>query len=374
MLVFVIVSITCTTLFGDIGEAARERAAEVANEAKPLKIEDFQGLVNWVPKLVFLLVVLALGLALMASRLVDFNPLKKVKANGVNAKVFVFFGLLFGASILYEIVYHLPRILPESSSQHGQGIDTLMTITVLITGFVFIVTQSTLFYFAHKYRYKENNSALFYPDNHKLELLWTAIPAVGLFCIVLPGLIFWNEIINPDLGGKKLIPVELVGEQFQWRIRFPGKDGKLGKAGFKMISATNPVGVDSTDSAAMDDIVPAEKEMHFPVNEPVQFQIRSKDVLHGVFAPHFRVNIYAVPGMPTKFTFTPIYTTEEMRAKLKNPDFNYELLCSQLCGAAHYNMRVKIVVESQEDYNKWLAAQPTLMPEKNLTQHLPAQQ
>jgi cytochrome c oxidase subunit 2 len=226
---------------------------------------------------------------------------------------------------------------------------------------VFIIIQVLLFYFAYQYRNRKGITAIYYHDNSKLETIWTIVPAITMAIIVSFGVTVWHNIHNPDIKGKKPLEIELVGEQFQWRIRYAGKDGVLGKHAFKKITADNPVGVDSADKASADDVIPTIKEMHFPVNEVVQFKIRSKDVLHGVFAPHFRVNIYAVPGMPTQFTFTPTKTTEQMRKETGNPNFNYELACSQLCGSSHYNMRVVIVVDTPDEYQKWLATQPTLM-------------
>lgn len=348
-------------LFGEevreLGKAAKERMGEASAEPKEIQQEQLDGLLTWIPKLIILLIVLALSLAALAARLVDFNPFRNVKANTVNAQLMALFGLVLGGFVAYEMIYHAPLTLPGASTKHGREIDTLYYTTLIITGVVFVVMQILIFTFAYKNRYKEGKAALYYPDNHKLELLWTVIPAIGLAFMIIPGLKFWYDINHPDYSKEKPITVDVVGEQFQWRLRFPGNDGKLGKHAFKLISDTNPVGVDSTDLASKDDFVPAQKEIHIPVNKPVLLQIRSKDVLHGVFIPHFRVNMYAVPGMPTQFAFTPEITTDEMRAKLGKPNFNYEMLCSQLCGSAHYNMRVVIVVESEEKYKKWIASQ-----------------
>ncbi|MDW8157865.1 MAG: cytochrome c oxidase subunit II [Bacteroidia bacterium] len=352
----------------EIGKAAQERMTQAIGEAKEIQPEQLNNLVAWIPKLVILLIVLAFVLAGLAAKLVDFNPFRNVKANTVNASLMVVFGLLFGVLVVYEMIYHAPLTLPGASSKHGREIDILYYITLVITGLVFVVMQILIFTFAYRNRYREGRQALFYPENHKLELLWTIIPAVGLACMIIPGLKFWYDINHPDFSKEKPLTIEVVGEQFQWRFRYPGKDGKLGRHAFKLISDTNPVGVDSSDVASKDDFTPTQKEIHLPVNKPVLFQIRAKDVLHGVYLPHFRVNMYAVPGMPTQFAFIPEVTTEEMRVRLNNPNFNYEMLCSQLCGAAHYNMRVVVVVESEEKYKKWLASQQPEVPTNSITE------
>jgi cytochrome c oxidase subunit 2 len=357
--------IGASELFGEeareLGKAAKQRMEEIASESKGGEAGQMSEFLTWImPKLLVLLVILIVLILVLlgrAMRLLNFDPFKDVKANTINARLMVVFGLLFGGLVIYEMIYHAPLTLPEASTKHGKGIDILYYTTLIITGIVFVVMQTLIFTFAYKNRYKEGKTALYYPDNHKLELLWTVIPAIGLAFMIIPGLKFWYDINHPDYSKEKPITIEVVGEQFQWRLRFPGNDGKLGKHAFKLISDTNPVGIDSTDLASKDDFVPAQKEIHIPVNKPVLLQIRSKDVLHGVYIPHFRVNMYAVPGMPTQFAFTPEVTTDEMRAKLGNSNFNYEMLCSQLCGSAHYNMRMVIVVESEEKYKKWLASQ-----------------
>ena len=90
-------------------------------------------------------------------------------------------------------------------------------------------------------------------------------------------------------------------------------------------------------------------------------KIRARDVIHGMYMPHFRAQMYAVPGMPTQFWFTPTLTTEEMRTKTGNANFNYELACSQICGRGHFAMKMSVVVEDEADYAAWLAKQQTFV-------------
>lgn len=349
---------------GGIGAQARQRAEQTEGVKEPVtteKVEELQGLMQF---LVLALLVLIVILVAMALHLVKFNPFKNVSINKGHATLWVLFGLAFFGFTIYEAMAHLniPTLFANAASEHGAEIDGLFQATIGVTVLVFFLTHIALFYFAFKYRSRKGTKALFYPDNTKLELIWTLVPAVALAIMVLYGVIVWYDINHPpyEERGEKPLEIELVAEQFQWRIRYPGADGELGKAGFAKISDTNPIGIDSTDKAAQDDVIPIAKEIHVPKGQPVKLRIRSKDVLHGVYMPHFRVNMYAVPGMPTQFSFTPTQTTEEYRVSSGIEDFDFELACSQICGASHFNMRVLVVVEDEASYKKWLLAQNTV--------------
>ena len=177
--------------------------------------------------------------------------------------------------------------------------------------------------------------------------------------------------------------VELYAQQFNWTARYGGEDNVLGDASVRMIdiNRANVLGLDESDPNASDDIIV--KELHLPVGRKVNFKMRSQDVLHSAYMPHFRAQMNCVPGMITQFSFTPTITTEEMRLNpdvvdkvrrtnkirgeraLKNEDnsepweFDYILLCNKICGTSHYNMQMKIIVETQEEYDKWVAEQKT---------------
>jgi cytochrome c oxidase subunit 2 len=120
----------------------------------------------------------------------------------------------------------------------------------------------------------------------------------------------------------------------------------------------NALGVDSTKEFAGDDIITS--ELHVPVNKDIYLHFRAKDVIHSAWMPQFRVQMNVVPGLPTKFHFTPILTTNEMRVKLDNPNFDYVLLCNKICGSAHYRMKMKVIVDSEAEFNKWIKQQPAL--------------
>ncbi len=239
------------------------------------------------------------------------------------------------------------------ASEHGEVTDRLFWITMAITCFVFIVTQIFLFGFAWKYQHKEGRIAHFYPHNNKLEYIWTAIPAVVLALLILTGLRAWTKITGPAPEDTEV--VEVMGYQYSWAVRYGGADGNIGDYDYMKIDAVNQMGIDFTDRASFDDFIP--RELHIPKGKPVEFRIRARDVIHSVYQPHFRMQMNAVPGMPTRFWFVPTKSTAEMRAETGNPDFNYELVCNKICGFGHFGMKYIIVVDEPEDYEEWYNSQ-----------------
>jgi len=248
------------------------------------------------------------------------------------------------------------KILTISASDHGENIDTMMWITLGITGIVFIITQILLFWFAFKYQEREDRKAYYFPHDNRLEVIWTVIPAIVLTVLVGFGLYYWFQITGD--APKNAQVIEVTGSQFKWEFRYPGKDNKLGRKYFKEINETagNPLGQIWSDPDNHDDIYVSGQPMHMVVNKPVKLVINAKDVIHDVGLAHFRMKMDAVPGTPTTMWFTPKYTTREMKQKM-GEDFEYEISCDQMCGAGHYTMRGTIVVESQAEFNAWLAQQ-----------------
>lgn len=276
--------------------------------------------------------------------------------NRINA--FLLMGLLIfgliGAWYCNELYYGKTLFPQGSASVEGEKLDLMFMITTAITGLVFVITQVLLFWFAYKYQESDNRKAFYYPHNNKLELLWTTVPAIFLTVLVVFGLKYWFKITAD--APKDAVVVEVTGHQFAWEFRYPGADGMLGKKNFKLTTSKNNLGVDFEDPASRDDIH-VSNTLHIPVGVPVKMVINSQDVIHDVGLPHFRLKMDAVPGIPTTQWFTPKYTTAEMKQKTGNPDFTYEIACDQLCGANHFAMRGVIIVETMEEYKKWLAEQ-----------------
>jgi len=250
------------------------------------------------------------------------------------------------------------QLLPKAACKMGENYDSMFTVTLIVTGIVFFITQAILFWFCFKYQDKGGRASFYFPHNNKLEIVWTTIPAIAMAILVAIGLKNWFNVTSPAPADAKVI--EVVGKQFNWLIRYPGKDNELGKRDFRKIDdANNVLGLDWSDPHNMDDIISQNGELHLVVDKPVKLLIGSRDVIHDVGLPHFRLKMDAVPGITTTLWFTPTITTAQMKEITHNPDFVYEISCDQLCGKGHYSMRGTIIVETQQEYDKWAASQPS---------------
>ena len=333
-----------------------------------------------------LLVLLAILLLIIAGhqllRIIELSRgLKKTKEwqltnsdNNSMGKLMLTFMILFLLAFFWQTHRWIDRSLPGSAAEHGLKIDWLWDVNMnYIVVPVFLITNFILFWFAYKYRGNTENKATFFAHSNKLEMIWTIVPAVALTFIIIFGLKYWNEIMA-DANDPNKITIELYAKQFDWTARYTGKDGKLGTTDFKQIAGSNPVGMDTTDALGNDDIL-VKNEFHIPVGREIELVMRSRDVIHSAYLPHFRAQMNCVPGLITAFKFKPIKTTEEMRkdpyviqmmaginkqrAEFGDPpvEFDYLLLCNKICGASHYNMQMNVIVESEKDYNAWLAKQ-----------------
>ena len=273
------------------------------------------------------------------------------KINGFLMIAFLIFGLI-GVWWCNELLYPKTLLPHGAGSSEGNSIDTMMWITIVITGIVFFITQILLFWFSFKYQESDKRKAYYFTHNNKLEIIWTGIPAITLTILAVFGLKYWFKFTAD--APKDAQVIEITGHQFGWEMRYPGRDGILGRKNYKLTdpAKNNPLGVDWSDAASHDDVhVPT--TMHVVVNRPVKLVINSQDVIHDVGLPQFRLKMDAVPGTPTTIWFTPILTTKEMAKKTGNPDFVYEISCDQMCGRSHFTMRGVIVVETQKEYNEW---------------------
>jgi len=295
---------------------------------------------------------------------------------------FIYIFTIYGLFQWGSLVLHTP------ASKHGGEVDTLMNVSWVLIFIVQAVTQVLLHYFSFKYRGKKENKALFLSDSTKLELIWSSIPAIVLTILILFGLYAWTNIMFVDKNEETVV-IEVYAQQFKWTARYSGTDNVLGKANVRLIEGVNTLGVDLSDPNAQDDFVVT--ELHIPKGKKVHFKFRSQDVLHSAYFPYFRAQMNCVPGMVTEFAFEPIYTTAEYRefpfmvAKVANINairakksidlvakgetaldpytFDYLLLCNKICGTSHYNMQMKIVVDTPEDYKKWLDGKATVVQE-----------
>jgi cytochrome c oxidase subunit 2 len=277
------------------------------------------------------------------------------KINGFLMFAFLILGLV-GIIWCNHELYPRSGLMIGAASTEGKSIDRMMWVTIIITGVVFFITQILLFWFSFRYQESDKRKAFYYPNSNKLEMIWTGVPTIILTILVVIGLKYWFKFTAPAPKNSQLI--EITGHQFGWEIRYPGRDGVLGRKNYKMTdpAKSNPLGVDWADEASHDDIH-VTTTMHVVVNKPVKLVINSQDVIHDVGLPQFRLKMDAVPGTPTTLWFTPTITTAEMKKKTDNPNFVYEIACDQLCGNGHFTMRGIIEVDTQKEYNAWMIKQ-----------------
>jgi cytochrome c oxidase subunit 2 len=326
--------------------------------------------------LVFILIATAVWQVFKLLGLTKKEQVATEKENNINGWLMLGLGGFIYGLMLYSMFQGRVVLLPrQSASLEGEDIDNLFVITMGLILVVQFITQFLIYFFTFKYRGIKGRKAMFFADSHKLEMWWTVTPTIVLSVLIIYGLYTWNTVQDLSDAENPLI-VEIYAKQFNWEARYAGEDNELGIGHVNFIEGINTMGVDMTDKRSADDI--PVRELHLPKGRKVIFKFRSQDVLHSAYMPHFRAQINCVPGMITSFGFTPTVTTAEMRenedtkAKFeainelresngKDPvEFDFLLLCNKICGSSHYNMQMKVVVEEEEDFNKWLGEQKTL--------------
>ena len=257
----------------------------------------------------------------------------------------MFTGLLFLAVIIGSIVFHFwtPWWWTDIASNWSAMDDTII-LSFWIGGGVFILVCLFMVYCIFRYQYKEGRRSEYKPEDKKLEKGLTWLTTIGVVALLAPGLVVWKNYIRvPD----NAIQVEVMAWQWGWKYRLPGQDGKLGASNNRIISDDNPYGLNIDDPNGQDDVFVESNELHLLKDRPVKILLRSIDVLHNFYVPQFRSKMDAVPGTITYYWFEP------------NKNGEYEVLCAEYCGVAHYAMRGKVVVEDEGSYNKWLSEQET---------------
>jgi len=223
-------------------------------------------------------------------------------------------------------------------------IDHTINITFWITGFVFTAVIVFMAYCVFRFHHKEGRQAAYNPENKKLEWWLTIGTGIGVAAMLAPGLVVWHQFVTVPADATE---IEVMGQQWQWSFRLPGKDGQLGTTDVRNISSENPMGLNRDDPHGQDDVIIENGDLHLPIGKPVKVLLRSVDVLHDFYVPEFRAKMDMVPGMVTYFWIKPIRTG------------TFDVLCAELCGAAHYQMRAKVIVEEESEYHAWLEQQKT---------------
>jgi cytochrome c oxidase subunit II len=249
--------------------------------------------------------------------------------------------LLIVGSVLFHFLS--PWYFTPIASNWGT-IDDTVTITFWVTGFVFVAINLFMAYAVMRYRHRKGSRAEYAPENKKLEAWLVGLTTVGIVAMLAPGLLVWAKFVNVP---KDAAVFEALGQQWHWRFRFPGKDGVMGTVDTRHVSDKNPFGMNPDDPNGQDDVLISSPELHLPIGRPFKALLRSIDVLHDFAVPQFRVKMDLVPGLVTYIWFTPTRTGE------------FDLLCEELCGLAHFTMRGKVVVEEERAFQAWLSSYPT---------------
>jgi len=254
--------------------------------------------------------------------------------------------------VVATIIFHFasPWWFTDIAADWGT-IDLTINITFWVTGFVFIACNLFMAYCVWKFRAKEGHKAVYEPENHKLEAGLSIFTTIGVIAMLAPGLFVWASFVTPPENAAEY---EVLGQQWQWQFRYPGADGVLGTADTEFVSETNPFGINPNDPNGRDDVVVNDPDMHLPVKQPVKALLRSNDVLHNYTVAQFRVKMDLMPGLTSYLWFDPTEVG------------TYDILCEELCGIGHFIMRGSVTVDTQEDFDAWLAEQPTFAETQSL--------
>jgi cytochrome c oxidase subunit 2 len=255
------------------------------------------------------------------------------------------FAIVLILLVVGSVLFHLlsPWWLTPLASNWGT-IDDTISITFWVTGLVFVAVNLFMAYCVVRYRHRKGSQAHYEPENKKLELWLVGLTSLGVAAMLAPGLFVWAKFVEVP---EDAAVVEVVGQQWSWSYRFPGKDGVLGTVDSRHVSDKNPFGMHPDDSNGQDDVLISSQELHLPLNKPVKVLLRSKDVLHDFTVAQFRVKMDLVPGLVTYIWFTPTRTGK------------FDVLCEELCGIGHFAMRGSVVVEEETTFNEWLSKYPT---------------
>lgn len=257
----------------------------------------------------------------------------------------MYIALAIALLVLGSVLFHVfsPWWQTPLASNWG-SIDTALNVTMAICAIAFVGLNLFMAWAIWKYRHRPGRRAHYEPENAGLEKRLTLWTAIGIAGMLAPGLIAWNEYVTVP---AEAAVIEATGQQWQWGFRYPGRDNVLGTAAVEHITADNPFGMNPRDPYGRDDVLIETNEVHLPIGKPVKVVLRSKDVLHDFYVPHFRAKMDLVPGIVTYFWMTPTVGG------------TYEILCAELCGVGHHQMRGNVIVEDQRSFDAWLAEQMT---------------
>jgi cytochrome c oxidase subunit 2 len=243
--------------------------------------------------------------------------------------------------------------LPALASAHGGQIDSLIGWIHVFMLILFVGWSVFLGYCLVRFRASRNPVADYtgvtsHTSTYS-EIGVAVVEAVLLIGFAIP---LWAARVDERPPESEAVVVQVTGEQFAWNMHYPGPDGVFGPTDINMIDLqTNPLGLDRSDPAAMDDVTTL-NQLYLPVDTPIILMLKTKDVIHSFGVPELRVKQDAIPGLTVPMWFVPTVTTADMRIQKGNPDFQYEIACAQLCGLGHYRMRGFVTVETDEEFQQ----------------------
>jgi cytochrome c oxidase subunit 2 len=253
--------------------------------------------------------------------------------------------LLMVLVVIGSLLFHFLnpwRITPIASN--WTFIDDTLGITFVVTTFGFVAVILFMAYCLYRFRHQPNSRAAYEPENQKLEMWLGAVTTVAVVILLAPGLLVWGQFITVP---KDAMEIEAMGAQWQWSYRFPGADNRLGATDVRFIDTSNPMGINPNDPNGQDDRIVTNGDLHVPIGKPIKMLLRSIDVIHDFYVPEIRAKMDLMPGLVSYFWFTPTKAGQ------------FDVLCAAFCGIGHPQMRSKIIVESESDFQAWLAQQQT---------------
>jgi cytochrome c oxidase subunit II len=253
--------------------------------------------------------------------------------------------------------------MPAPAATHAAEIDQMIVLVHWLMLVLFVGWGAFFLYVLVRFRRGANPQANYHGAKGKISKgLEVAVAVVEVILLVFYAIPAWAKRVKQLPSENEAVVVRVVGEQFAWNIQYPGKDGRFGRTDPALVSADNPLGLDRRDPNAKDDVTTI-NQLNIPVNRPILVRLTSKDVIHSFGLYEMRIKQDAIPGMDMPVWFIPDVTTKDMRQKLGKADFDYEIACSQLCGLGHYRMRGFVTVQSQDEYNAWMAEQVKALPQ-----------
>jgi cytochrome c oxidase subunit 2 len=246
----------------------------------------------------------------------------------------------------------LAQYMPPDYSAHGPELDKLNANVHLLMLILFIGWGLLFAYMLVRFRAGKHPKAVYHgTKSHLSSYAEGAILLVEIVLLVVFSIPLWARWTKAPGPEENPLVIRVVGEQFAWNVHYPGPDGVFGRASVKLVTSSNPLGLDPADPNAKDDITTV-NQLHLQLNRPVIIRISSKDVIHSFSLPYMRVKQDAIPGMVIPVHFTPIKTSGKEI---------WDIACAQLCGLGHFRMKGQYEVQTKTDFDKWMKEQTPLV-------------